>query len=194
MFVFDIETLGKGSDSVILSMAAVHFDPNQKTSPQVMKDTAFFVKLQVKDQVERLGRKMEKSAMEWWAKQCDNAKRRSFIPSEIDMTLEQGLDALQEWSDVYDPMDKCIIWARGNLDQLVIDCAEESLDRPHVWTFNRWRDVRTAIDLLHNTTNGYCEVNYPGWDSNLEIIKHDPIDDCLLDAMMLMYGKDKDGD
>lgn len=169
-------------------MAAVHFDPENKTSPQVMKDTAFFVKLDAKDQVKRLGRKMEKSALEWWAKQCENAKVKSFYPSDIDITLEEGLDALKVWSDKMDPDGKCIIWARGNLDQLVIDCAEEKLGREHVWPFNRWRDVRTAIDLLRNTTNGYCEVDYPGWDANLEIIKHDPVDDCLLDAMMLQYG------
>lgn len=188
MFVFDIETLGKGSDSVILSMAAVHFDPIAKTSPDEMRKNAFFAKLQVEDQVKRLGRKMEKGALEWWAKQCDNAKRASLTPSEQDVTLELALDWLQEYSDRMDPEGKCIIWARGNLDQLVIDCAEEKLEREHVWPYPRWRDVRTAIDMMYDTSNGYCKVDYPGFDSALHITKHNPIDDCILDAMQLMYG------
>jgi 3' exoribonuclease, RNase T-like len=188
IFVFDVETCGKGSDSVILSMAAVYFDPEAKTSPQEMKDTAFFVKLDARDQIKRLGRKTEQSAMEWWSKQCDNAKIKSFIPTSIDMKLEDGLDELKKWSDKMDPLGKSTIWARGNLDQLVLDCTEEALGREHIWPFQRWRDVRTAVDFLHGTTNGYCKVEYPGWDSNLEIVKHDPVDDCLLDAMMLMYG------
>lgn len=188
MILFDIETLGKGSDSVILSMAAVHFDPVAKTSPAEMRDNAFFVKMSVKDQVQRLGRTMEKSAMEWWSKQCENARCASFNPLSSDMTLEQGLDGLKEWSDKVDPSGKCIIWARGNLDQLVIDCAEEKMEREHIWPYNRWRDVRTAIDFLYNSSNGYCKVDYPGFDPALHITKHNPIDDCVFDAMMLLYG------
>lgn len=30
MFMFDVETLGKESNSVILSMACIHFDPDGK--------------------------------------------------------------------------------------------------------------------------------------------------------------------
>lgn len=188
MFVFDIETLGKGSDSVILSMAAVHFDPIAKTSPDEMRANAFFVKLHVEDQVKRLGRKMEKGALDWWAKQCDNAKKVSLIPTENDMPLECALDCLEDWAKQMDPDNKCIVWARGNLDQLVIDCAEEKLEREHIWPYNRWRDVRTAIDMMYDTSNGYCKVDYPGFDPALHITKHNPIDDCVFDAMQLMYG------
>jgi hypothetical protein len=34
MFVFDVETLGKDSSSVILSMACIYFDPEEKKSYQ----------------------------------------------------------------------------------------------------------------------------------------------------------------
>jgi hypothetical protein len=96
---------------------------------------------------------------------------------------------LEKYARLTEKSDKDIIWARGNLDQIVVDCTEEKLEREHIWPFNRWRDVRTAVDLMYGTTNGYCKVKYEGFDSSLHITKHNPIDDALLDAMMLMYGE-----
>ena len=84
MFIFDVETLGKRSNSVILSMAAIYFNPDDKPSPQQLREEAFFAKFNVRDQHKRLGREMGQSTMEWWAKQCDNVKKASFIPHESD--------------------------------------------------------------------------------------------------------------
>lgn len=187
MFVFDVETLGKKSDSVILSMAAIYFNPDEKPSPQQMRDDAFYAKFSVKDQHTRLKRHMGQSTMEWWKKQCDNVKKVSFIPNEIDCKFEDGYAAMRKWAESKnDP--KCWVWARGNLDQLVLDDIEEQCGLEPIWYFNRWRDVRTAVDFLYNTQDGYTDVDYPGFDSRNDITKHNPIDDCLLDAMMLMYG------
>ena len=68
MFVFDVETLGKKSDSVILSMAAIHFNPDEKPSPEKMKREAFFAKFDVVDQRQRLKRSMNTGTMDWWNK------------------------------------------------------------------------------------------------------------------------------
>jgi hypothetical protein len=40
MFIFDVETLGKESNSVILSMAAIYFDPDKGPSYKEMYDDA----------------------------------------------------------------------------------------------------------------------------------------------------------
>jgi hypothetical protein len=188
MIVYDVETLGKESNATILSMAAVYFDPEKKTTPQEMRDNAFFVKLKAEDQIKRLGRTVTKSSLSWWNKQCDNVKEVSLRPKPDDVTIEVGIEGLREWAKKMDPRGKCIVWARGNLDQLVLDSMEEKLEVEPVFFFNRWRDVRTAIDLLKNTTTGYCQVDYPGFNASLDITKHNPIDDCVFDAMMLMYG------
>lgn len=187
MFVFDVETLGKKSDSVILSMAAIYFNPDEKPSPQQLREDAFFAKFDVADQHKRLKRHMGKSTMEWWNKQCDNVKKASFVPHESDCNFEVGYEAMRKWAESKnDP--KCWVWARGNLDQLVLDDIEEQCGLQPIWMFNRWRDVRTAVDFLYNTTDGYTDVDYPGFDARNDITKHNPIDDCLLDAMMMMYG------
>jgi len=189
MFVFDVETLGKDSTAVILSMACVAFDPTKKPSPEQLREDAFFAKFDVQDQIQRLKRTTTKSTMEWWAKQCDNVKFKSFRPSVEDVTFEDGYEAMRVWAAEREVNTKDYVWARGNLDQLVLDSIEERCGLEPIFTFNRWRDVRTAVDFMYGTTNGYCDIDYPGFNSKLHITKHNPIDDCLFDAMMLMYGK-----
>lgn len=187
MFLFDVETLGKRSNSVILSMAAIHFDPDTKPSPQELREGAFFAKFSVKEQVKEYGREMNQPTMDWWKKQCDNVRTASFVPSEVDCSFVDGYESMRKWASSKNDT-KCWVWARGNLDQLVMDDIEEQLELEPIWPYARWRDVRTAVDFLYNTTNGYIDVNYPGFNSKNHITKHNPIDDCVLDAMMLMYG------
>lgn len=188
MFVFDVETLGKESTTVILSMACVHFDPLQKPSHEDLRANAFFAKFDVEYQRRNLKRTMTPSTMEWWKKQCDNVKFKSFRPSEEDVQFEVGYEAMREWVKQFDE-PKSLVWARGNLDQLVLDSIEEQLGLEPIFPYARWRDVRTAIDIWYNTDRGYVDVDYPGFNSKLHITKHNPIDDCIFDAMMMMYGK-----
>ena len=187
MFMFDVETLGKRSSSVILSMACIYFNPLEKPSPQELREGAFFAKFKVKDQVQRLGREINQPTVDWWAKQCENVRVASYKPSQHDVEFEVGYEAMREWVAKKND-NKCWVWARGNLDQLVLDDIEEQCGLKPIWLFNRWRDVRTAVDFLYDTQDGYTDVDYPGWDSKMEIYKHNPVDDCLLDAMMLLYG------
>jgi len=192
VFVFDVETLGKESSAVILSMACVYFDARQKPSPEELRKTAFFAKFNVNDQVERLGRTMTKSSLSWWSKQCDIVKVKSFKPSANDIIIDHGIELMRGWSEQFPIHDKCWIWARGNLDQLVLDSIEEKLEIEPVFFFSRWRDVRTAVDLMTGSITGYCDIDYDGFNPAHHIIKHDPVDDCVYDAMMLMYGVNKE--
>jgi hypothetical protein len=192
MFIFDVETLGKESNSVILSMAAIYFEPDKEPSHTQLRDSAFFVKFDVQDQIKRLNRKVGKTTIEWWFKQCENVRNKSFKPRADDIQFEIGYEAMRQWANTKND-SKCWVWARGNLDQLVLDSMEEQLELKPIWPFSRWRDIRTAVDFLYGTTNGYVEVDTPAWveafDSKLHITKHNPIDDCIFDAMQLMYGK-----
>jgi hypothetical protein len=169
-------------------MAAIYFDPDDKPTPKQLFDGAFYVKFKVDDQVKRLQRGMGKSTMEWWAKQCDNVKRASFIPHKDDCIFEDGYETMRTWAQSKND-EKCYVWARGNLDQLVMDDIEDQIGLKPIWPYHRWRDVRTAVDFLYSTTNGYVKVDYPDFDSFLHITKHHPVDDCVFDAMQLMYGE-----
>ena len=191
MFIFDVETLGKQSNSVILSFACIHFNPDDTPSHAELKQNAFFAKLNVADQIQRLKRTSGKSTIEWWVKQCENVRNKSFKPLPSDEIFEDAYERLREWAKSKND-NKCWVWARGNLDQLVIDDIEEQLGIEPVFKYERWRDVRTAVDFLYGTTNGYVKVNVPPWvesfDPSLHITKHNPIDDCAYDIMQLLYG------
>jgi hypothetical protein len=191
--MFDVETLGVASDSVVLSMACIQFDPTTNPTYKELKESAFFVKFDAKDQVNRLNRKIDKSTVEWWGKQCQNVKIKSLIPSSNDVTVEKGLE--QFWSWVESKNDKkSYVWARGNLDEIVLRSLEYQAtgDKDNtVFAYNRWRDVRTAVDFLTSNFNGYCQVDHPDFNFDIDVTKHNPIDDCASDIMMLLYGKPK---
>ena len=64
MFIFDVETLGKESNSVMLSMACIYFDPDKKPDHVWLRKNAFFAKFDVEDQIKRLNRKVGKTTMQ----------------------------------------------------------------------------------------------------------------------------------
>jgi hypothetical protein len=190
MFCFDIETMGVESTAVVLSFACTYFKPEDNPSPETLHENTFFAKLNVSDQIKRLNRTVDRDTMNWWAKQCENVKIKSFKPSESDLIVEDALDQFIVWRNKY-PKDKQWVWARGNLDQCVFNSLEKACGREVIFPHYIWRDVRTAVDFLYNTANGYTKVVYDGFDAELHITKHNPVDDCILDALMLMYGQSK---
>jgi len=191
MFCIDVETMSKSSEAVILSLAVVQFDLDDKRSCDDLRKDAFFVKFDAKDQMVRLNRNASKSTIEWWKKQCDLVKNQSFIPDKNrDVKIEDGLEMMRTWSKSFkNESDKSIVWVRGNLDQLVIDSMEEQIGIEPVFHYTRWRDVRTAIDIFYGTSNGYCDIE--GFDRK-SVIKHCPINDCVIDVQMLLHGKPND--
>lgn len=188
MFIFDVETLGVESTAVILSAGMVYLDPTAKPSYQDLLDNACFVKFDVEEQL-KMGRTMDKETVEWWAKQHQYVKEVSFKPNAtLDMTAQQGVDILKQYMASFPDSQKQTVWARGCLDQVTIDSLTKRIDVEPIANYASWRDVRTAVDILYGTTNGYCEVDYPDFQ-RAAVIKHHPVHDCALDAMMLRYGK-----
>jgi hypothetical protein len=187
MFIFDVETLGVESTAVVLSAALIHFDPEKRPTYQDMLDNACFVKFSVKEQADAK-RTMSKSTMQWWGEQHKYVKQVSFMASNDDMSVVDGVGYLTNYMNKHDPNREQTMWARGSLDQLVIDSLCVQFDMQELTGYNRWRDVRTAVDILYGTDNGYCEVDHPLFERH-NVIKHHPVHDCALDAMQLMYGK-----
>jgi len=189
MFMFDVETLSTESTTVILSAALLYFDPEKQPTYNQLLEDACFVKLDSKDQVERLGRTVSKGTLNWWKEQHEYVHAVSFNPNpEMDIKAEMAMEILQRYVEKHDPERKSVIWARGSLDQMAIDSLSMALDIEPIMPYNRWRDVRTAVDCFTGSTNGYCDVDHPEFIRE-DVIKHHPVHDCALDAMMLMYGK-----
>ena len=188
MLIFDVETLGVESNSVILSCALIHFDPASKPSYQDLLDNAIFIKLNARDQIERLKRTVDAGTLEWWKNQHEYARNISLEQKVSDVTAEVALTQLHNYMNGIPTSREQTMWARGSLDQMAIDSLAKKLDMQPITGYNMWRDVRTAVDMLYGTTNGYVEVDHPTFERH-NVIKHHPVHDCALDAMQLLYGK-----
>ena len=189
MFIFDVETLGVESNAVVLSAALIQFDVDKRPTYQDLLDNACFVKINAKDQVKRLGRTVDIGTLEWWKNQHEYVRGISLDPNSIDVSAEDAITILHNYMNKFQNAQNQTMWARGSLDQMVIDSLAKKLDMQPITGYNMWRDVRTAVDIMAGTTNGYCEVDHPLFDRSA-VIKHHPVHDCALDAMQLMYWKE----
>lgn len=188
MFIFDVETLGVESNSVVLSAALIQFNPEDKPDFQKLLDDAIYVKFNAKEQITKYKRGVDANTLEWWKKQHEYVRGLALDPKPDDVSAEEGLRILSEYIRKFPAWGKQTMWARGSLDQLVIDSLAYKLELEPIVNYNTWRDVRTAVDILYGSHNGYCEVEHPTFNRS-SVIKHHPVHDCALDAMMLMYGK-----
>ena len=188
MFMFDIETLGVESTSVILSLGIVHFDKGVDHYSDLIEN-GLFIKFNANEQVKQYGRTIDKDTITWWSKQNDYARSTNFIPHESDLTVMDGLGILKEYIAKHRTDENEVFWARGSLDQVCIDSLCKAAKQDLITFYNNWRDVRTAIDFIsEKPKNGYCQVAHPTFNRD-DVCKHHPVHDCALDVMMLLYGK-----
>jgi hypothetical protein len=186
--MFDIETLGTESTAVVLSFAAIPFELNETPTYQELLDRALFVKLDAEQQIKVLKRTVEKGTIDWWAKQSELARQKSFHKdNKRDTDCATGLTMMRNVLGLkpvaFDNPD-VVFWARGSLDQVVIDSLSKQVHNNLVIPFNNWRDVRTAVDLLvEGASGGYCKV--PNFSREI-VVKHDPVHDCAYDIMQLL--------
>lgn len=188
MLCFDIETGGISPTSVVLSASILYFDPREKLTYQQLLDSTFFIKFNVVDQLQRLKRTTDKSTLDWWNTQSDYARKINLIPTKTDVTVETGLQLLNKYVKSYP--ESSIIWARGSMDEAIITNLYQTVDIEMPVKYNQWRDIRTAVDILYGSTNGYCDVEHPEFNKDM-VIKHLPYHDVCYDVMMLLYGKEK---
>ena len=187
MFIFDIETCDTESTAVVLSAGMVYVNPNE--SYEELIKNGIFVKFDSKEQIQKYNRTVSKDTMDWWAKQCDQAKLFALYPHKNDVPALTGIQLIKDWMKNKTPNpENEQIFIRGSLDQMVFDSLCRAVGVERITSYNMYRDVRTAIDLLHSTAkNGYCEVKFDGFNRD-NVLKHHPTADCALDAMMIVHG------
>lgn len=181
-YIFDIETLGKESTTVILSAAIVYVDFSGDFTYEELIDNSIFVKFKVNEQL-KAGRTYDKDTINWWESRPDDVKKKSITPNDSDVSVIDGLKTLR---DYYSKNKSDMIWIRGSLDSLAIDSLASSFKVDPIAPWWNYRDVRTAIDLLKETSKrSYCDI--PNFDKS-KVIKHDPVHDICYDAFMMKYG------
>ncbi len=192
-FFLDIETISTKANAAILSVGCVYVDASKPTTTyEEILSKSIYIKFEVKDQVDRLHRHVEKRTVDWWMKQAPMVRDFAMKPTSRDVKVEIGLGILGTWINETRVSRNEQCWIRGFMDSTTLEDLTSQLELPSVFPYNSYRDVRTAIDLLYpHTTSGYVEVDPArcvGFDVS-KVIKHHPVHDSAYDAAMLIYGK-----
>lgn len=195
MFVLDIETAGTFETAVVLQIGMIHVSNDGLDKILKYDDigkNSIFIKTDSKDQIKRFNRSLDKSTLEWWAKQSSTSKEFALRPSNDDVTLEVAMDKCKTWINKMDMSAKDLCFVRGSMDGRVLDHVSMQLGIKPLFAYNRYRDVRTFIDCMYpNSKNGYVDIDTDrcvGYDEK-SIVAHHPIHDCCRDFAMMMFGK-----
>ena len=133
--MIDLEGLGTGPDTTILTIAAQAFDP----FAQIDFKQQYYARVTLESQENR---SIQQGTVDWWATQPAAARDEAF--NELDrIPLDQALDELGRliWHAKR-------IWAQGpTYDMNILEHAYKSYGKPIPWQFYAVRDSRTVFSL-----------------------------------------------
>ena len=133
--MIDIEGLGTGPDTTILTIAAQSFDPLGTG----YHDRHYYARITLESQENR---SIQQDTIDWWASQPDAAREEAF-GEDNRIPLDQALDELAKFI-----WQSKLIWANGpTYDMNIIEHAYKSFGKPLPWQFYVVRDARTVYSL-----------------------------------------------
>lgn len=134
--MIDLETLGTGPDTVVVSLGAVLFDPNQ-----LELGPTFYAPLQIQNQLD-IGRKVTGDTLKWWIGQSDAAKKLfheeaqdpAYVLSVFSDWLKQNIPSIRSRKP----------WGNGaTFDISIMESLYKSYNLEVPWNFNSVMDLRT---------------------------------------------------
>lgn len=194
--LFDWETLGIRPNSVVLDLAAVVFNIEEKDTFEKLvndKERTFRVKFEVASQISQWKRKTDSSTLDWWLKQGEDAQK-VLKPSSEDVALGEAMLLFRKFVEHHNiwPNKSSLAYVRGQsfdfplmvniLDQLAWE--DFHIDSFPVKFWNQ-RDVRTAIAHDVCTPNQTkCPLPKGIFDN---FIAHNSVHDCVRDVISIQH-------
>ena len=185
--IYDFETLGQNAlDVAVVNVAGIEYDETRfKDNPytyQELVDMAKFKKFDIKEQVEKFGRKIEKGGLEWWKSQKPEVLKQ-IEPTPNDVSIKELHSFLFDELN-YDNAKK--VWTRGNsFDPVIMRTIFQTLGQPHEKNWWAIRDTRSFIEgFTYGTKIFHAFVPDELKD---EHITHDPIHDVAMDVYRMQY-------
>lgn len=133
--MIDIEGLGTGPDTTILTIAAQQFDPLRR---DVFGDN-FYARVTLESQE---GRSIQQETIDWWATQPEIVREEAFCEQDRVPLAE----ALQELTRIVWHARRA--WAQGpTYDMNILEHAYKSLNIALPWRYYQVRDSRTVFSL-----------------------------------------------
>lgn len=132
----DTETMSVTPDAVILTLGAVHFNPYGNG----YGDKIYF-RISIDDQ-DALGRQVDQSTLDWWARQDPAIMEEAFSPNDR-IPLTEAMDRFHKFAWGCDAF-----WSHGaTFDLVMIENVLRQMGRPLPWNYWQLRDTRTLFDL-----------------------------------------------
>lgn len=183
MYILGCETLGLESNAVVLSAGLLHFELGVDYTFNNLVESVRFVKFDVKEQVEKYKRSIEKGTVTYWKSLSKEAREHTCIPSDDDYFVSDGLFWLRELADEH-PDD--MVLSRGFLSKTWLESLCRSSNNSNLFKNNQYAETGTMINCIKDTgKNGFCVVD--GFDKsvmNKNILEHR----LAYDAYMLLNG------
>ncbi|MEF1158560.1 3'-5' exoribonuclease domain-containing protein [Vibrio parahaemolyticus] len=185
----DLETLDTKPSAKILSIGVVPFNWGEDVSFQELceRPSSLYIKIDLSSYHDAFTE--SKSTREWWEKQGEEA-RFVLEPLSSDVNIVHALGSLCSHLDTWvQPLakDGGQVFCRGyDFDGGILNHALAEYSFASPWSYNRFRCIRTVIDTLADTRNGYVrEANPVGF------IKHHALHDAAKDAITMLNLKNE---
>lgn len=191
----DLETLDIQTSAKILSIGVVPWNQGENTTFQELleRESSLYLKIDMNSYLSpSLSFTESTSTVEWWDKQGE-AAQHVLQEEDSDVPIRVALSYLKQHLDKYvKPLSKDagLIFCRGyDFDGGILEHAFSQCGLPLPWQYNRFRCVRTVIDTLALTRNGYVyEKNPDGF------IKHHALHDAAKDTLTMLNLHAKKGE
>jgi exodeoxyribonuclease VIII len=147
--MLDLETLGNNSQSPILSIGAVAFDP--MGNQPVEKLPSFYCNVQLQSCFDA-GLKPDASTVLWWFQQSEEARLAVTEPP-----VESLVNALCSFSAFF--FERKFLWSHATFDVPILANAYRAIGVDLPWHYRAARDIRTLQELAEKL--GYRRVDRP---------------------------------
>ncbi len=142
----DLETMGTGPMSSILSIGAVVFELDGTYTN--LSGPAFYTTIDLKS-CEDHGLRIDASAVKWWATQSEAARRVITDPDALLLA-----HALHQFASFVTDQAEPRIWCRGpDFDGVILNQAYKACSMKTPWKYSALRCVRTICDLANLDVN-----------------------------------------
>ena len=150
--MLDLETLGTLSNSVILTIGAIKFDPEKTISS--LEDCNTFYKRITISSCKDVGLVSEESTIQWWNSQDVNVRYEA-IDNQDRLPLQQVLLEFTKWFG-----NSKKIWGHGDdFDCVIMANAYQACNLTPPWKFWNTRDTRTLYDLANVNLKNFSQDN-----------------------------------
>lgn len=180
--IIDFETAGLTPSSIVFTVGAVRYNPNQLTvTLKELLDNSLYHIVNFKEQVAS-GRIYDTDTMDvWWPKQTQEAQHEIYRSRDLGegISVNEMLDALEAYIK---PTDR--VYARGQeFERDILMDLYKAAGRKFFRRYNTVFDVRTYIESFTGRNTGICELGDVG------LVGHISVDDCARDALEMHKAK-----